>query len=112
MSGKPHTRPESLLNLWSSVPGPYGCRRQDLPGGFGQLRKKIADQLASLDYLNDPKAHDRKEQLMAMDIAAQGICIFARRHAELARSMAEQEADPERAAELRRIGGDVCSWVP
>ncbi|MDD3598992.1 MAG: glycyl radical protein [Firmicutes bacterium] len=79
--------------------------------GFGQLRKKIADQLASLDYLNDPKAHDRKEQLMAMDIAAQGICIFARRHAELARSMAEQEADPERAAELRRIA-DVCSWVP
>jgi pyruvate-formate lyase len=74
--------------------------------GFGHLRKKIADQLASLDYLNDPKAHDRKEQLMAMDIAAQGICIFARRHAELAISMAEQEADPG----IRLCGG--CYPVP
>jgi pyruvate-formate lyase len=47
--------------------------------GFKQLRDKIADQLASVDYLNDPKAHDRKEQLIAMDIAAEGICLFARR---------------------------------
>lgn len=79
--------------------------------GFRQLREDIARHLASLDYLGDPEAHDKAEQLRAMDIAAEAICIFARRHARLAESMAREETDPVRASELRRIA-EICSWVP
>ena len=82
--------------------------------GFGHLRQEIAASLARLDYSSDPKAQAKSEQLRAMDICAEAICVFARRHAELAREMAVQAAqngDLARAAELGRIA-EVCSWVP
>ncbi|MGI6131555.1 MAG: trans-4-hydroxy-L-proline dehydratase [Bacillota bacterium] len=82
--------------------------------GFKQLRQEIAASLAALDYSRDPKAHAKSEQLRAMDICAEAICIFARRHARLAREMAKQaqgRGDSARAAELLRIA-EVCSWVP
>ncbi len=82
--------------------------------GLGQLRQEIATSLAALDYSGDPRAHAKSEQLRAMDMCAEAICVFARRHAELARDMAvqaERDGDPARAGELRRIA-EVCSWVP
>jgi formate C-acetyltransferase len=36
---------------------------------------------------------------------------FAHRHADLARELAEREADPERKRELEQIA-EVCSWAP
>ncbi|MEA4883955.1 MAG: trans-4-hydroxy-L-proline dehydratase [Clostridia bacterium] len=79
--------------------------------GFAQIRSDIARRLESLDYLADPEALAKSEELRAMDIAAEAIIAYARRHAELAASMAQSEARPERAGELRRIA-EVCSWVP
>ena len=82
--------------------------------GFRQLRQDIATSLAALDYAGDPKAHAKSEQLRAMDICAEAICIFARRHADLARDMASQaelDGDADRARELLRIA-EICSWVP
>jgi len=82
--------------------------------GFRQLRQEIAASLAALDYAGDPKAYAKSEQLRAMDMCAEAICIFARRHAELARDMAvraELDGDADRACELRRIA-EICSWAP
>ncbi len=79
--------------------------------GFLDLKAKIQQSLQALDYLNDPSAYDKREQLKAMDITANALIRFAERHAEKARELAEQETDPQRKAELLRIA-EVCTWVP
>ena len=72
---------------------------------------EIEERLASLDFLSDPEAYRRQEQLRAMHIAAGAIIRFAERHAEKARELALQEEDPQRRAELERIA-EVCTRVP
>ncbi|NPV68283.1 MAG: glycyl radical protein [Anaerolineae bacterium] len=72
---------------------------------------EIDARLASLDYLNDPQAYARQEQLKAMRIAAQALIRFAERHAERARELAAQTADLRRKQELERIAA-VCEHVP
>ena len=79
--------------------------------GMLDLKNRIKNRIARLDYLNDPEAADRAEQLKAMDISCDAVIIFAQRHAELAESMAEQETNPERKAELNHIAS-VCRHVP
>ena len=79
--------------------------------GMLDYKRQIADEIAALDYLNDPEATDRYEELTAMDISCDAVIVFANRHAELAEQLAEQESDPQRAAELKTIAG-VCRRVP
>lgn len=79
--------------------------------GMLDFKARIADRLARLDYLNDPLASDRAEQLRAMDIACDAAVVFAERHADLAWEKAKAEADPARKAELLRIA-EVCRRVP
>ncbi len=79
--------------------------------GMLDFQKEIEASLANLDFLNDPEAYSRQEELKGMSIAAGAIIRFAQRHAELARSLASQETDPQRRAELERIA-EVCDWVP
>ena len=79
--------------------------------GMLDFKKEIAAQIAQLDYLNDPEATDKKEQLEGMSISCDAAIIFAERHADLADNMAKNESNLKRAEELRRIA-DVCRWVP
>ncbi len=79
--------------------------------GMLDFKTRIADRLARLDYLHDPLASDRAEQLRAMDIACDAAIVFAERHADLAWDKAKTEADPVRKAELTRIA-EVCRRVP
>jgi len=79
--------------------------------GMLDFKQRIAERLSRLDYLNDPLASDRAEQLRAMDIACDATVIFANRHADLAWQLATTEADPARKAELTRIA-EVCRRVP
>jgi formate C-acetyltransferase len=79
--------------------------------GFADFRADIDAALADLDYLHDPEALDRREQLTAMRICCDAIVTFARRHAELARQMTATEKDPARRAELEQIA-ETCSRVP
>ncbi|MEJ2727968.1 MAG: glycyl radical protein [Deltaproteobacteria bacterium] len=79
--------------------------------GMLDFKAEIADSLKRLDYLNDPDATDKSEQLTAMDIACDAAIIFGQRHAELAREMAAKEGDPARKKELERIAA-VCRRVP
>lgn len=79
--------------------------------GLNDLKKKIADTIASLDYINDPEATDKQQELEAMDISCDAAIVLAERHAELAEQMAAEEKDPKRKAELEKIA-DVCHWVP
>ena len=79
--------------------------------GLLDFKKDIADAIAALDFLTDPEAYAKREQLVAMDIACDALILFARRHAQLARERAATEPDPARKAELEKIA-DVCTHVP
>ena len=79
--------------------------------GMLDLVADIEAALARLDFLNDPEAYDKQQELKAMAVAARALIRFAERHAELARRLAAAEPDPRRRAELERIA-EVCSWVP
>jgi pyruvate formate-lyase/glycerol dehydratase family glycyl radical enzyme len=79
--------------------------------GFLDFKRDILQSLDSLDYLNDPEAYAKQEELKAMDICADALIRFAERHAEKAQELAQQEADPQRKKELEHIA-EVCSHVP
>jgi formate C-acetyltransferase len=79
--------------------------------GFLDFKRDIQSHLQDLDYLNDPEAYDKKEQLKAMDICADALIRFAERHAEKAQELAEGETDPQRKKELDRVA-QVCGNVP
>jgi formate C-acetyltransferase len=79
--------------------------------GMLDFKRAIRHSLDSLDYLNDPDAYAKQEQLKAMDICASAVIRFAERHAERAQELALQETDPRRKRELERIA-EVCTHVP
>jgi formate C-acetyltransferase len=79
--------------------------------GMLDFTRRIEDHLKSLDYLDDPQAYDKQEQLKAMRICADALIRYAERHAERARELAAQEADVKRGQELGRIA-EVCTHVP
>lgn len=79
--------------------------------GMLDFKQEIEDHIRELDYLNDPEATDKSEQWKAMAISCDAVIVFARRHADLALSMAKDEKNPQRAAELRKIA-EVCNHVP
>jgi formate C-acetyltransferase len=79
--------------------------------GMKDFKKDIKAHLDSLDYMNDPQATDKAEQLKAMDISCDAIIVFGKRHAEKAEELARIEKDPVRKNELLKIA-EVCRWVP
>ena len=79
--------------------------------GLLDTKALIAEALAKLDFINDPEATDKQQELQAMDISCDAAILFAERHADMAEKMAEEERNPQRKAELRKIA-DVCRWVP
>ena len=79
--------------------------------GMLDFKVDIQNSLNSLDYLNDPDAYMKQEELKAMAIAADALICFAERHAELARTLAQTASTEERKTELIRIA-DICSHVP
>ena len=79
--------------------------------GALDMKKEIAEARAKLDFINDPEATAKDEQLQGMDISCDAVIIFAERHADLAEKLAAEETDETRKAELLKIA-DVCRWVP
>ena len=79
--------------------------------GFVEFQQDIQTSLDTLDYLRDPGAYVKQEELRAMRICANALIRFARRHAEEAKKQASTEPDPNRRAELERIA-EVCTHVP
>lgn len=79
--------------------------------GYREVIEQIDLELAALDYMENPEAYDRAEELRAMRIAAQSVITFARRHAELAEQLAEGEPEETRKQELLTIAR-VCRRVP
>ncbi|WP_432666898.1 trans-4-hydroxy-L-proline dehydratase [Wukongibacter baidiensis] len=79
--------------------------------GFLEFKKEIEDEIEKLDFIGDPEAYDKQEQLKAMAISCDAIIRFAERHAEKAEEMAMKETDEARKKELEEIA-EVCRYVP
>lgn len=79
--------------------------------GMLQYKAEIAAEIEKLDFMNDPEATDKLEELKAMDISCDAVIVFAERHAELAEQKAKTATDPKRQQDLKRIA-EVCRWVP
>lgn len=67
--------------------------------------------LNNLDFLKDPLGYDRQEELRGMRICAEAIIHYAKRYADEARRQLNEEEDPVRREELKRIA-EVCTQVP
>jgi hypothetical protein len=99
------------LNSWNN-----GHRNTALDGkiystGMIGFKKMIADEINNLDFLNDPEATDKLEELKAMDISCDAVILFAERHAQLAEEKALKEENTQRKLELENIA-KVCRRVP
>ena len=79
--------------------------------GLLDVKERIRKRIASLDYIYDPEATDKQQELEAMLVSCDAAILFAERHAELAERMAADETNGQRRKELLKIA-DVCRWVP
>ena len=79
--------------------------------GFLDFKKEIEEEIEKLDFLNDPEAYAKHEELKAMAICCDAIITFGKRHAEKARELAAVEKDENRKKELLQIA-EVCEHVP
>jgi pyruvate formate-lyase/glycerol dehydratase family glycyl radical enzyme len=79
--------------------------------GMLDFKAEIEASLAALDFIHDPEAYDKQEELKAMDITATALIVFANRHADRAEELAAAESDPARRAELQQIAA-ICRRVP
>ncbi|MFC2161762.1 trans-4-hydroxy-L-proline dehydratase [Acidobacteriota bacterium] len=79
--------------------------------GFLDFKKEIESSIQSLDFLNDPEAFQKREELKAMSISADALILYARRHSEKLKTLAKNEKDSKRKKELKRMS-EICSHVP
>ena len=79
--------------------------------GFLDFKEEIKESRENLDFFNDASAFNKREQLKAMDIAADAIINFAERYAQEAKNLAAQEVDSYRKKELEKIS-EICSYIP
>ena len=93
------------------APGHTALDGQIYHKGMLDFKKQIASEIEALDFLNDPEATDKFEELKAMDVSCDAVIVFAERHADLAEERAANETDPQRKAELEKIA-EVCRRVP
>lgn len=79
--------------------------------GFIDFKKDIKRSISSLDVLNDTSAYGKKEELKAINIAADAMISFAERYSKKAKQLAEIESNAKRKTELLEIAG-ICKKVP
>ena len=79
--------------------------------GLLEFKKDIEAGINLLDFMTDPDATAKREQLTAMSIACDAVMLFATRHSEQAIKLAAVERDPRRKRELKRIAAN-CRRVP
>jgi len=79
--------------------------------GMVDFKNDIKKSIQNLDFLNDPEAFNKREQLKAMDIAADALIIFGKRYSKKAAEFAQHEKNPVRKKELEHIAA-ICNHVP
>lgn len=75
--------------------------------GYMDYKEKIRRTMEALDYINDPEAVNKCEELKAMDISCDAVIILGERYRKLALEKAEDEADETRKKELLEIAANL-----
>lgn len=75
--------------------------------GYMDYKDQIHKTMEELDYINDPEAVNKCEELKAMDISCDAVIILGERYHKLALEMAEKETDETRKAELLQIAANL-----
>ena len=79
--------------------------------GMLDIIKDIQHSIDSLDFFSDPTAFDKKEELKAMQIVAEALIAFAKRHSIELKKLAKVEKGKQRKTELLQMA-EVCKRVP
>jgi pyruvate formate-lyase/glycerol dehydratase family glycyl radical enzyme len=79
--------------------------------GMLDFKSKIETHLQQLDFLKDPYAYEKQNELKAMAICAQAIIRLGERYSEVAQHLASKETNAARKAELKKIA-EICAYVP
>jgi len=79
--------------------------------GFRKFKTEIEEWIGKLDFLNDPEAYDKRDELRAMAICVDALISYAERHAQKARDLAKKEKNRTRKKELNQIAR-ICRHVP
>lgn len=79
--------------------------------GFLDFKNDVRRSIENLDFLNDPMAYEKREELEAISISADALITLAERYSRLAREKAAAHSDPIRRTELETIA-EICSRVP
>jgi len=82
-----------------------------LKKGFKGIKEEAQQQLDALDPLSPVDTMEKVPYLQAIINVSDAIVLWARRHADLATQLAEQETDVQRKKELEEIAA-TCQWVP
>lgn len=75
--------------------------------GYMDYKAKIKETMDKLDWMNDPEAYDKNEELKAMDICCDAVIILGERYHKLALEKAETETEPVRKAEILQIAKNL-----
>ena len=79
--------------------------------GMLDFISEIETQIKKLNFAADPSAFLKKEEMLAMKIAAETLIIFANKHADKLDELAIKEPDPIRKDELQKMA-QICRNVP
>ena len=79
--------------------------------GMLDIKEDIQANIDRLDFYGDPSAYQKREELKAMDIAADAIILYAKRHERKLLAMAQKEKREERMKELKEMAS-ICRYVP
>ncbi len=75
--------------------------------GYLDYKEKIKKSMDALDWMNDPEASDKMEELKAMDICCDAVIKLGERYHEMAVQKAAEEKDPKRKAELEQMAKNL-----
>ncbi len=93
------------------APGHTVCGNKIYHKGMLDLKKEIRQAINNLNFFTDPDALDKREELKAMDVAADTIILFANRHADTLEKLAKNEKKSLRKKELEQMA-TICRHVP
>jgi len=93
------------------APGHTVAGRKVFLKGMLDYKEDIKKAIAALDFKNDTRALERREELKAMDIAADTLIAFANRYADELEKLASSESNSERKEELIEMVR-ICRKVP
>jgi pyruvate formate-lyase/glycerol dehydratase family glycyl radical enzyme len=79
--------------------------------GFLDFKKEIEHSIKALDFFGDPKASDKREELIAMDISASALIALAGRYADRLDLFAQDENEAGRKNEFLQMAS-ICRRVP